>query len=316
MHSSLSRFAVAIAFVALSGCSTQHSPLAPESRAAAHGGGVSSAAPAVQYRVETLDLPASLGAFTSAFGINDAGTVVGNFGAPDETVHGFIEQNGVFTDIIVPGAASFDRGGLGAINDQGLAVGSYTDASEVGHMYLRDRGGNVTFLPDAIPGALSNDATGINLLGTIAGTVFDSDGNAHGFVFAGGVSTTYDHAGAVRTRLLGINDKGDVVGFWVDAGGVRHGLLISGGVEKEILVPGATGVGCSGINNQGQIVGFYSSAGVTHGFLLDHGTITTIDFPGSADTRLTKINNLGVIVGTYDFFSRGMIATPSRGPAS
>lgn len=271
-----------------------------------------SAALSIQYRVLPFDVPASLGDFTSAFGINDFGVITGNYAATDGSVHGFVFKNGTFVDDVVPGAGPSVPGALGDVNNLGTAVGSFSDASDLSHTYLRDRTGKHTVLPDALPGALSTDATGINDFGWISGTVTDADGRDHGFIYRRGAFGIYDHSGAVSTRLFGINNRGQAAGFWVDALGVRHGFVLSGGTATAIEVPGAIGSAATAINDLGQVVGFYTGVDqVTHGFLLTLGKFTTIDFPGSADTRMTAINNLGVIAGTYDLFSRGMVAIPS-----
>lgn len=302
----------------LGGCSENDdilTPTAPSSSLSGPGAAVSpdrSPTLSIQYQVLPFDVPASLGDFTSAFGINDFGVITGSYAAPDFSAHGFLFKNGAFVDDVVPGAGPSAFGGLGDVNNLGTAVGSFSDASDLFHMYLRDRTGKHTILPDALPGALSTDATGINDFGWTSGTVTDADGHDHGFIYRRGVFTIYDHPGAVRTRLFGINNRGQVAGFWVDALGVRRGFVLAGGTVTPIEVPGAIGTGAVAINDWGQVVGFYADAGhVTHGFVLTLGKFTTIDFPGSTDTRMTAINNLGVITGTYDFFSRGMVAIPA-----
>lgn len=311
---------LAVSLIALlCGCSARPLPVAPGDTASNAPTGFVVVSPSpfaqtVQYQVSPFDVPASFGDFTSAFGINDVGVIVGNFAAPDGSGHGFLYQDGQFTDVTVPGSGPLDHGSLSDINNAGLAVGGYSDASDVFHTYLRGRRGGITKLPDPLPGALSTDASDINAQDAIVGTVIDGSGATHGFITAGGTTTIYDHPGAIRTRLLGLNNGGQAVGFWTDPSGLRHGFLLDGATATEIVIPGSTGTGCLGINDRGQIVGFYRDADfITHGFLLDHGALTTIDFPGSSDTRLTKINNGGVIVGTYDFFSRGMVAVPVRG---
>lgn len=300
------------------GCSTSDHrllPTAPSSRLSGPGEAAipePSATISVRYRVLPFDVPSSLGDFTSAFGINDFGVITGNYAAPDFSAHGFVFKNGTFLDDVVPGAGPSALGGLGDVNNLGTAVGSFSDASDLFHMYLRDRTGKHTILPDALPGALSTDATGINDLGWTSGTVTDADGHDHGFIYRRGVFTIYDHPGAVRTRLFGINNRGRAAGFWVDASGVRHGFVLAGVTATPIEVPGALSTAATGINDLGQVVGFYTDAfHVTHGFVLTLGKFTTIDFPGSLDTRMTAINNLGVITGTYDFFSRGLVAIPA-----
>src|SRR5262245_6059786 len=98
-----------------------------------------------------FDVPPSLGEFTSAFNINNRGTIVGNYGAPDGSAHGFIFSNSQFTDVTLPGAVGFDLGSLGGVNDGGTAAGSFSDASDIFHPYLRDPSGAVTLLPASPP---------------------------------------------------------------------------------------------------------------------------------------------------------------------
>ena len=58
------------------------------------------------YEFHAFDVPAELGSFTSAFGINNRGVIVGNFlAAADNTGHGFYFERGHFTDVIVPGSS-------------------------------------------------------------------------------------------------------------------------------------------------------------------------------------------------------------------
>jgi hypothetical protein len=55
-----------------------------------------------QYTFGSVDMPAELGAFASAYGINNAGVLVGNFVTLDGNLDGFISEKGVFTDVVVP----------------------------------------------------------------------------------------------------------------------------------------------------------------------------------------------------------------------
>lgn len=269
------------------------------------------------YTFHPFDVPAELGAFTSAYGINNKGIIVGNFFTVDENVDGFVFQKGSFTDVAVPGASPDNRGSLNAVNDRGEAVGSFTDPdTDIGHSFVRRPSGKITVLPDAAPGAVVTEATAINNRGTIVGFYVDADGQRHGFILSKSIYTTYDYPGAVRTILTGINDHGQIVGLWIDAAGQRHGFLLDDGIITPIEVPGAGQTSPKGINNRGQVVGFYGDAGVFfglgHGFLLQDGVYTTLDFPGATDTALLRINDKGVIVGSYNEFSFGLVATPDK----
>ena len=183
----------------------------------------SSAAP--QYTFSTIDSPAELGALASAFGINNAGVVVGNFVTVDGSLDGFLIQKGLFTDVTVPGAAPDNRGALNDVNDRGEAVGSFADSETgIGHSFVRGRDGTFTLLPDAAPDAVVTEATGINNLGDIVGFYLDASFAAHGFILRSGVVTTYDYPGATRTLLTRINDRDQITGIRRDPDGRRRGF--------------------------------------------------------------------------------------------
>jgi len=83
-----------------------------------------SGAHATPYDFTTINVPGSY--YTTAYGINNAGTVVGSYndasGAPD---HGFLYSGGNFATIDVPGAYATQVLG---INNAGQIVGSYEDS--------------------------------------------------------------------------------------------------------------------------------------------------------------------------------------------
>ena len=134
------------------------------------------------------------GCYTSAYGINNAGEIVGNFLTVDGNLDGFLFRKGGFTDVVVPGVTSDDRGALNDVNDEGEAVGGFADGETgVVHSFVRRKGGEITVLQDATPGALLTEATGINDRRTIVGFYLDADGNFHGFILREGIYTTYDY---------------------------------------------------------------------------------------------------------------------------
>jgi hypothetical protein len=87
-------------------------------------------------------------------------------------------------------------------------------------------------------------ALGINNSGGIVGEYFTSSGE-NGFVDIGGVFTTLDYPGSVRTEPRGINDLGEIVGDYTDSSGVVHGFVDSPAPEPSysvLLVTGAAGL--------------------------------------------------------------------------
>jgi uncharacterized membrane protein len=110
-------------------------------------------------------------------GINDLGQIVGEFQDARKLIHGYLRNNGVFTQIDVPCAPS---NSITGINDLGQFVGSFgvTGAAEQ-FGYLFD--GRI-FIQIGVPDATITVPFGINDLGRIVGIFGDGQGNARGFV--------------------------------------------------------------------------------------------------------------------------------------
>src|SRR5262245_12917802 len=84
-----------------------------------------------EYQFQTLDVPATWGDNTSAFGNNNARKVVGNYVTKNGEVHGFIFENGQFTDVFLPEADKDNRGMLADINDENISIGSFNYPQKV-----------------------------------------------------------------------------------------------------------------------------------------------------------------------------------------
>jgi probable HAF family extracellular repeat protein len=221
------------------------------------------ATPAVagQYVFTTIDVPGATSTL-GAFGINNAGQIVGEYMAGGK-VHGFLDIGGTSITLDVTG----DKfAGAFGINASGQIVGQYQDASNGVHGFLLS-GGSYTAIDD--PSAVyGTSANGINASGQIVGNYADSNDSQHGFTLIGGTYTTLDDPNATRgTMASGINGIGQIVGSY-GIGSVNHGFLLSGGVYTTLDVPGASSTLATGINDAGQIVGSYTDAnGAIHGFL-------------------------------------------------
>ena len=119
------------------------------------------------------------GLFTSPLSINDSGRIVGYYRDGNGNNQGFLDSNGTFTTLTVPGASGTNTVPAG-INNAGQIVGSYVDSSGIAHAFLYS-GDTYTTLDDplAFPGATR--AVGINDLGQIVGYYRDVTG-LHGFL--------------------------------------------------------------------------------------------------------------------------------------
>jgi probable HAF family extracellular repeat protein len=279
---------------------------------------------------------------SSAFGVNNAGVVVGNWANPATgNIDGFVYSDGTYTDV-VPTATSTSAL-LNAINNAGTAVGEYAGPDGIYHGFTYANG-NVTLLPDfpGVTGLTLSTPLGINDAGTIVG-YYGTGPMSSGFipfsayVLSNGTYTAYSYAGAQGTAFNGINNAGTIVGVYENAGGsvassfyIPQGDLSHSASWVGINYPGSTFTDAYSINNLGQIVGYYVDAnGLQHGFVYSggpNGTYTTLDYPndpglspiypGYTGTELSGINDLGQIAGTYNNYSNGFIAQSVPEPGS
>jgi probable HAF family extracellular repeat protein len=251
----------------------------------------------------------------------------------------FLDVNGVFTTINVPGASETSAGG---INDLGQIVGFYrVTPNSGGHGFIDTNG---VFTTIDFPGAEATAPFAINNSGQIVGLYEDSANIEHPFWYVNGAFTTLNGGfatginnvgqivgsigvetfvymngsysifavpGAGGATPGGINDAGQIAGYYGDpTTGVTHGFLKTGANFTTIDVLGVAYTAPSAINNTGEIVGTYIASDTEHGFLDINGTFITVDFPGASRTNANGINNTGDIVGA---FTPG---TPTPEPAS
>ncbi len=272
-----------------------------------------------KYRFRTIDVPDATG--TAAYGINDAGAVVGRFFHPQlpgqfSLNHGFLLKNGQFTTIQYPPAPGDDSDIAETaydINNQGVIAGGYRIGHGFNYAFLLE-GGVYSTIPQPDPTIYVSSANGITDAGTIAGTYISTRiSDIHSYLLKQGNFSTIDVPDAIATYANGINNAEDVVGEYIGSDAKQHGYLSSGGSVTNIDRPGADTTTPYGINARGQIAGAYREAGATHGFVLASGSYLTIDYPGATSTEVFGINNKGEVVGDYldaDGRRHGFIAFP------
>lgn len=247
--------------------------------------------------------------YTIATGINDSGTIVGQFF--DGSFRGFALSGGTVTTIDVQGASQTDPLGIGG---DGRIVGDFLDAGEVSlyqagttHGFVLNPDGRFTTID--VPGAQWTVATSANRTGLIAGFYQAAGGNIAPFFLDGsGRFTTFDIPGSQDVQVNGINDLGQAVGVanFIGANGFgyqRSFLRSEDGTISFIAGPGPSNlfVDATGINNLGQIVGDYTDLSqVSRGFFLDGSTYTALSVPGAVFTLAFGVNDSGVIVGVWD----------------
>ena len=162
---------------------------------------------------------------TFAYGVNDAGQVVGYYADFNNADHGFLYSGGAYTTLDDPLGTNgtFAYG----INDLGQIVGTYIDSSSKPHGFLYS-GGTYTTVDDPL-GTYGTTAFGINDAGQIVGQYTDTNAATHGFLATPPTSPT-----SVQQEILGLyaalyDRAADFFGysFWVgidgqqpDSGGV------------------------------------------------------------------------------------------------
>ena len=225
--------------------------------------------------------------FTEGRGINNSGTVDGDYVGSDGFVHSFLLSGGTFTEYDVPGTVQTN---LLSINDAGDLTGAFDpDGSGIFQAFI-DRGGTITSY--SVPGALGTLAYEINNNKKLTvGYYIDASGILHGQYrdANGALHFPIDPSGSVATVLFGVNNKNSVVGRYADSAGATHGLLF---VPPDSFTtfdfPGSTFTSLNGISEQGNICGRYVDAsGIAHGFIARAKGISSAN---QAGTLVTPIN--------------------------
>ena len=280
-----------------------------------------SAAAAPVYTVQTFADPLGNG-LTQAFGINDAGVIVGT----DNPVanQGFIRSpSGAFTEFTAPNAAQTQVTGIAGNNTK---VGIYVDQGGITHGFAQPPGGKTQTFDQ--PGTAFNQLLGVSADGTkFAGySSIDPAGQILQKAYIGSIQT---HTFTDLTKLLpanfnsqatGINNAGVAVGFYQPTELSSIGFEDINGTIRTIDPFQSTFTQALGIATDGEVVGFYvDAAGNQHGYTDIAGKIATFDPLGSLSTTINGVNDLGQIVGFYTTAQDtvvGFVATPVPEPAS
>src|ERR1041385_2214862 len=204
--------------------------------------------------------------FTEGRGINNSGTVCGDYNTSDGNSHGFFLSGGTVTEYDVPGA--LNTAVLG-INDSGDFSGTFSNDDVIGQAFV-SVGGTITSF--SVPGAATTLAYQLNnSKRLVVGYYIDGSGILHGYYrdANGALHFPIDPPGSVQTILFGDNNRNWVVGRYADASGVTHGLFFTAPNNFFTFdYPGSTFTSLNGISSQGFICGRYGDAsGVAHGII-------------------------------------------------
>lgn len=242
-------------------------------------------------------------------------------------------------------AGSFNGTFASGMNNWGAVTGSYIDANNVQHGFLRTPEGRfITFeAPGADTTAGSFNGTSpnsINDLGAITGFYLDASAVSHGFVRSPeGKFTTFDvpGAGGFGSVPIAINLEGAVAGYYSDSNSSSHAFLRSPeGRFTTWIGPGACtangaegcfGSGNSNLNAFGTVAGgFEDNSGnfVHHGLLRNaEGEFKTFDVPGAGTGSYqgtgcpgcdVGLNQFGAVAGIYsdaNSVNHGFLRSPN-----
>jgi hypothetical protein len=208
-----------------------------------------------------------------------------------------------------------------SINATGTIVGSFYDADQTRHGFIRSPGG--TFIIVDAPGAGAGCPLGTSLVSINASATSLGLATYTGPSIVGTTSQPPDSAVFTRTPSaqvelytplpvfeitpVALNDSGTITGYYSDAKLFVHGFFISSDGLQTINAPNAAlgaGVGTfpASINAGGDVVGWYiDSSGLQHGFLMQaDGSFVSLDVPSTiGGTSSTGINSSGTIAGTF-----------------
>lgn len=197
-------------------------------------------------KLQTLSEPAGA---TSAFGINDAGTIVGQYTSSTGATPGFLLPHQGATRFIQINAPSGPNVvNAQGVNNFGLIVGFYVGTDGNQHGFTAEvsnaKNGVVTGTPVADPKIPSvsgepgatfvfSQILGVNDRGIAVGYYGDSTLSQHGFIYNTntGQYTFIDDPseafsnGVEVTQITGIADSGEIAGFYTDGMGNAHSFI-------------------------------------------------------------------------------------------
>jgi probable HAF family extracellular repeat protein len=235
-----------------------------------------------------LGTPVGIIPWSGAYGINDAGQIVGYSMTSAGTSHAFLWERGTMRDLGTLPGGSYSV--AYAINARGQVVGECGTAQGQQHACLWDKGQ----LRDlgTLGGSFST-ARAISDAGVIVGFSTTPSGDSVPFVWENGVMKPIPPASPGLAE--NVNNRGQIVG--VTAAG--RPFLVDRGALRDLGTLGGTTAAAWGINSQGQIVGTSALPGDTEAkaFLWENGLMRELPTLGGSFTLAAAITDSGYVVG-------------------
>lgn len=191
------------------------------------------------------DLGTLGGDCTLASGLNNEGTVVGNYVDDNQIQHGFVWKRGLIQD--VGGSLGGDYSEVEGINDHGVIAGSaFLAGNTTFHAAFWRQVGSVTDV-GVLGGDQCSFASAINaktqIVGASIGDDCNFDNNARAFLWEGGsifdLNALIPADSALHLQWArGINDRGEIAGSGLDPDGNVHAFLL---IPCDEIHPGVEG---------------------------------------------------------------------------
>jgi probable HAF family extracellular repeat protein len=236
------------------------------------------------------------GGWSTGYGLNQAGVVVGGASAPSG-YHGFSWKTGHMKDLGTWNGQALST--ATSINTLNKIVGSSFDATFGTQHAVKWSGRTVQNL-GSLPGASMSEAEDINDAGQIVGSAIFSYTQTKAFLWQNGTMTGLGTLGGSNSAAYCINASGQIVGSAYTTAGTDHAFRWQNGTMTDLGTPAGWQSSLAiAISDNGQIVGFGADAsGAFRGFSYVSGVWTVIGPIGTDTTsEATDVNSAGYVVG-------------------
>jgi probable HAF family extracellular repeat protein len=238
------------------------------------------------------------GGWSTAYGINQAGIVVGGANVSSGNYHAIAWRAGRLKDL---GTWNGQRNSTArAINGSNQVAGvSLGPVFGTDHAVMWSAGSGVQNL-GSLPGTSNSEAEDINDAGQVVGSAIYSYTHNKAFLWKNGTMTDLGTLGGQNSAAFGINASGQVVGSADTGSGQQHAFRWQNGAMTDLgTPPGWTSTTALGIGDDGKIVGFgHDASDALRAFLYVNGTWTVIGPIGlDVISEAEDVNSSGYVVG-------------------